>query len=113
MGPNGVRSRDHCPQAVRELRWFIFAPVARSQQLENLLQQTVQTLTEQLQAMQALCRNQDEHLQVRQEIQDLIDDWTDAQEAQLAWEEYDMTGVDGTLSYDEYREKRLGTETVV
>lgn len=84
-----------------------------TQQLENLLQQTVQTLTEQLQAMQALCRNQDEHLQVRQEIQDLIDDWTDAQEAQLAWEEYDMTGVDGTLSYDEYREKRLGTETVV
>ena len=83
-----------------------------TQQLEDLLQQTVQTLTEQLQTMQALCRNQ-EHLQVRQELQDLIDDWTDAQEAQLAWEEYDMTGVAGTLSYDEYREERLGTETVV
>lgn len=57
--------------------------------------------------MQALMQDQDEQLQVLREIQDLIDDWTDARKTQLAWDEYELTGVEGTLSYDEYREKHL------
>lgn len=73
-----------------------------SKQLENLLQETLQILMCQLQAMQVLFRTRDECRQVLQEIQDHMDDWADAQEAQLAWEEYEMTGVEGTLSYDEY-----------
>ena len=84
-----------------------------SKQLENLLQETLQTLMCQLQAMQALFQTQDERRQVLQEIQDHMDDWADVQEAQLAWEEYEMTGVEGTLSYDEYREGRLGTKAAV
>ncbi len=84
-----------------------------SKQLENLLQETLQTLRCQLQAMQALFRTQDERRQVLQEIQGLMDDWADAQEAQLAWEEYEMTGVEGTQSYDEYWEDRLGTKAAV
>ena len=84
-----------------------------SKQLENLLQETLQILMCQLQAMQVLFRTRDEHRQVLQEIQDHMDDWADAQEAQLAWEEYEMTGTEGTLSYDEYREGRLGTKAAV
>lgn len=60
-----------------------------SKQLEHLLQETLQTLMFQLQAMQALFQTQDERRQVLQEIQGLMDDWADAQEAQLAWEEYE------------------------
>ena len=84
-----------------------------SKQLENLLQETLQILMCQLQAMQVLFRTRDEHRQVLQEIQGLMDDWADVQEAQLAWEEYEMTGVEGTLSYDEYWEGRLGTKAAV
>ena len=84
-----------------------------SKQLENLLQETLQILMCQLQAMQVLFRTWDEHRQVLQEIQGLMDDWADAQEAQLAWEEYEMTGVEDTLSYDEYWEGRLGTKAAV
>ena len=58
--------------------------------------------------MQILFQGQDEQLQVPWEIQNLIDDWTDAREAPLAWDEYELTGVEGTLSYDEYSEKPLG-----
>ena len=84
-----------------------------SRQLESLLQETLQTLTCQLQAMQALFQTQDARRQVLQEIQGPMDDWADAQEAQLAWEEYEMTGVEGTLSYDEYRKERLGAKAAV
>ena len=84
-----------------------------SKQLENLLQETLQILMCQLQAMQVLFRTRDERRQVLQEIQDHVDDWADAQEAQLVWEEYEMTGVEGTLSYDEYWEGRLGTKAAV
>ena len=85
----------------------------QSKQLENLLQETLQILMCQLQAMQVLFRTRDERRQVLQEIQDHVDDWADAQEAQLVWEEYEMTGVEGTLSYDEYWEGRLGTKAAV
>ena len=58
--------------------------------------------------LQALFQNQDEQ-QVLQKIQDLIDDWRDTRETQLAWNEYELTGMEGTLSYDEYRERHLDT----
>ena len=67
----------------------------------------MQALMHQVQAMQILFQDQDEQLQVLQEIQNLIDAWTDVREAQLAWDEYELTGVEGTLSYDEYREQHL------
>ena len=78
-------------------------------QQENLLQENLmQALMHQVKAMQVLFQHQDE-LQVLREIQDLIDDWADDREARWAWDEYELTGVEDTLSYDEYREKRLGT----
>ena len=83
---------------------------SHTKQQEHLLQENLmQALMHQVQAMQVLFQNQDEQLRVLREIQDLIDDWTDAREAQLAWDEYELTDVEGTLSYDEYKEKRLGT----
>lgn len=85
-------------------------PTAHTKQQENLLQENLMlALMHQIQAMQVLFQNHDQQLQVLQEIQDLIDDWTDVREAQLAWDEYELTGVEDTLSYEEYREKRLGT----
>lgn len=87
---------------------------SHAKQQEHLIQENLmQALMHQVQAMQVLFQNQDEQLQVLEEIQDLIDDWTDAREARWAWDEYELTGVEGTLSYDEYREKRLGTPVFV
>ena len=81
---------------------------SHTKQQEKLLQENLmQALMHQVQAMQILFQDQDEQLQVLREIQNLIDDWTDAREAQLSWDEYELTGVEGTLSYDEYREKHL------
>lgn len=80
-----------------------------TKQQENLLQEhLMQALMYQVQAMQVLFQDQDEQLQFLRKIQNLIDDWTDAREAQLAWDEYELTGVEGTLSYGEYREKQRG-----
>ena len=80
-----------------------------TEQREHLLQENLmKALMHQVQAMQVLFQDQDEQLQVLQEIQNLIDDWTDAREAQLAWDKYELNGVEGTLSYDEYREKHRG-----
>ena len=87
---------------------------SHAKQQENLLQENlIQALMHQVQAMQVLFQDQDEQLQVLREIQDLIDDWADAREARLAWDEYELTGVEGTLSYDEYRDKRPGTPVFV
>ena len=82
---------------------------SQTKQQENLLQEhLMQALMYQVQAMQVLFQDQDEQLQFLRKIQNLIDDWTDAREAQLAWGEYELTGVEGTLSYGEYREKHRG-----
>lgn len=82
---------------------------SHTKQQENLLQEhLMQALMYQVQAMQVLFQDQDEQLQFLRKIQNLIDDWTDAREAQLAWDEYELTGVEGTLSYGEYREKHRG-----
>ncbi|MYA05272.1 MAG: hypothetical protein F4Y37_11785 [Caldilineaceae bacterium SB0664_bin_22] len=82
---------------------------SHTKQQENLLQEhLIQALMYQVQAMQVLFQDQDEQLQFLRKIQNLIDDWTDAREAQLARDEYELTGVEGTLSYGEYREKHRG-----
>lgn len=81
---------------------------SHTKQQEKLLQENLmQALMHQVQAMQILFQDQDEQLQVLREIQNLIDDWSDAREARLAWDEYELTCVEGTLSYDKYREKHL------
>ena len=82
---------------------------SHTKQQENLLQEhLIQALMYQVQAMQVLFQDQDEQLQFLRKIQNLIDDWTDAREAQLARDEYELTGVEGTQSYGEYREKHRG-----
>ena len=78
---------------------------SHTKQQENLLQENLtQALMYQVQAMQVLFQDRDKQLQVPRKIQTLFDDWTDAREAQLTWDEYELTGVTGTLSYDEYRD---------